>query len=221
MTATPSAANQPWTRSIAGIPRPLVAGDDLLTGWARSRTNLRLERSSMTDSSDGLRQKLDARSRQYADELARSEVHLIDLASTALAQWSAWWRDPTSLSELSPGGWLLKPTTRHASATSSGQRELCFQAVRRNRRTSCSTQPTRSAASAADNAGFSRICNSSGVKVGSASQGASSHPVSLKPENSSSRITILTKGGVGVDISGRRRNKINPRRSMGSVALAE
>jgi hypothetical protein len=45
------------------------------------------------------------------------------------------------------------------------------------------------------------VCNSAGVNIGSASQGASSHPVSLKPENSSSRITILTKGGVGVNIS--------------------
>jgi hypothetical protein len=55
----------------------------------------------MTESSDGLREKLDARSRQYADELARSEIELIDLAKTALAQWRAWWRDPPSMSELS------------------------------------------------------------------------------------------------------------------------
>lgn len=55
----------------------------------------------MTNSSDGLRQKLDARSRQCADELACSEVQLIELARTALAHWSAWWRDPKSLSELS------------------------------------------------------------------------------------------------------------------------
>lgn len=55
----------------------------------------------MTDSADGLQQKLDARSRQYADELARFELQFIDLARTALAQWTAWWRDPTSLSELS------------------------------------------------------------------------------------------------------------------------
>jgi hypothetical protein len=39
------------------------------------------------------------------------------------------------------------------------------------------------------------------VNVGSASQGASSHPASLKPENSSSDITILTRGEVGVNIS--------------------
>lgn len=63
------------------------------------------------------------------------------------------------------------------------------------------TQPTRSAASAGDMAGLSRICNSSAVKTGSASHGAVSHPVSLNPEKSSSRIANLAKAVVALAMS--------------------
>jgi hypothetical protein len=42
---------------------------------------------------DVARQKIEARSQQYAEELTRSETKYVDLTGAALTLWNAWRRD--------------------------------------------------------------------------------------------------------------------------------